>query len=83
MEKNMSTNYKAVYAVYDVERETVLSSFVIAEFGGLSADWETKSKNASKAAHKCKQDWLRTESDRRLDIIKIVRNPNGGFSALN
>ena len=79
----MATNYKAVYAVYDTERETVLSSFVIAEFGGLSADWETKSKNASKAAHKCKQDWLRTESDRRLDVIKIIRKADGGFALIN
>jgi hypothetical protein len=78
----MTNKYKAAYAVYDPEHETVLSSFVIAEFGGQTADWDTKDAKAFNAAEKCKQDWLRSGS-RRLEICKIVRKPDGGFTLFN
>jgi hypothetical protein len=79
----MTTDYKAIYAVYDAECDSVLSSFVISEFGSQSTDWNTKSERARNAAEKCKKEWLRTEINRRLNVCKIIRNPNGGFSLAN
>lgn len=76
-------NYKSAFAVYDVERETVITSFLIGEFGGTTSDWSVKSKKAFEAAEKCKQDWMRTETHRRLEIRKIVRQPAGGFAFVN
>lgn len=76
-------NYKSAYAVYDIERETVISSFLVAEFGGTTTDWNAKSKKAQEAAEKCKQDWLRSDIQRRLDVRKIVRQPAGGFALVN
>ena len=78
-----SINYKSAYAVYDVEKETVLSSFLIAEFGGTTTDWDFKSKKAREAAEKCKSEWLRSDIMRRLEIKKIVRQPAGGFALVH
>jgi hypothetical protein len=75
----MTHNYKLSYAVVDAERETVLSSFPVAEFGATAASFEDKAKAALKAAHKCKDGWLRSDISRQLEVTKIVRRQNGGF----
>jgi len=73
-------DYNSSYAVIDAEHDTLLSSFPLAEQEGLI---DQRINRAKHQATKCKDNWLRMDTSRRLEIRAVVRLPNGGFEYIS
>jgi hypothetical protein len=77
MENKMSkVDYNSSYAVIDTENNTLLSSFRLADQEGLI---EQRINRAKHQAKKCKDNWLLMDTSRSLEVLAVVRLPNGGF----
>jgi len=69
-------DYNSSYAVIDMENNTLLSSFRLADQEGLI---EQRINRAKHQAKKCKDNWLLMDTSRSLEVRAVVRLPNGGF----
>lgn len=69
-------DYNSSYAVVDAENDTLLSSYRLADQEGLI---DQRSNRAKILAIKCRDNWLRLDPARKLEIRAVVRLPYGGF----